>query len=223
MRANKTSGLRGSVTQNNIVRMRVRAQTGLGFLARLGILAGCVLVVVGLCIVLWRAGWPQKEAEKLQDAGLNLTQKARFAVRDIVVEGRVQSRKDEIADALGTESGAAIFDFDARAAAARIAKLPWIDTAVVERRLPDTIAVIITEREPGARWQHDDHLYVIDTKGNVLTAARPEDFTGLPLVVGTGADQEAQTFLAQLKAYPDIAAKTDSAVRVGERDRKSVV
>jgi cell division protein FtsQ len=95
--------------------------------------------------------------------------------------------------------------------------LPWVDSAIVERRLPDIVAVILTERTPEARWQHDDKLYVIDSEGRVLTAAKPENFTSLPLVVGTGADSEAQAFLADLKNYPDIADKTDSAVRVGER------
>jgi cell division protein FtsQ len=218
MRQNKSTGLRGSVTQNNVsVRMRARDQTGIGFLARLGILSGCVLVVIGLFIILWRAGWPQRQAERLEETGLNLTQKAQFAVKDIVVEGRRQSNKDDIFDALGTVSGAPIFDLDTRAAAARLAKLPWVGTAVVERRLPDTVAVILTERAPAARWQNDQHLYVIDSEGHVLNAANPADFTALPVVVGAGADREASSFLAQLKNYPSIASHTDSAVRVGER------
>jgi cell division protein FtsQ len=221
MRQNKTPSLRGSVTQNNVtVRMRAREQPGLagiGFLARLGILTGCILIFLGIFIVLWQIGWPQRQAEKLQETGLVLTQKAQFAVKDIVVEGRQQSSKDDIFDALGTESGAPILDFDAKAAAARLTKLPWVATAVVERRLPDTVVVFLTERIPAARWQHDDHLYVIDTAGHVLATAKPEDFSTLPVVVGAGADREAQGFLTLLKSYPDIQAKVDSVVRVGDR------
>ena len=183
----------------------------------LAFLAASALVVAGIFALLWHQGWPQKEAGKLEDAGINLTQKARFAVRDIVVEGRHLSGKDEIFDALGTERGAPILDFDAHAAAARIGKLPWVDTAIVERRLPDGVAVILTERVPLARWQHDDHLYVIDSEGRVLSAANPDNFAALPMVVGTGADKEAEAFLTELKDYPNIVDKTNSAVRVGER------
>lgn len=218
MRKRRTPRLRGSVTQNNVsVRMRAREQMGIGFLARLGILVGGLLVLVGGFALLWHYNWPQNQARRMQEAGIDLTQKAQFSVKDIIVEGRHQSGKDEVFDALGTERGAPILDFDTKAAAARLGKLPWVETAVVERRLPDTIAVILTERVPAARWQHDDKLYVIDTQGHVLPSAKPEDFTALPLVVGAGADKEAEAFLDLLKNYPDIREKTDSIVRVGER------
>jgi len=219
MRAHKSPRLRGSVTQNNTVsvRMRAREQTGVGFLTRLGLLAGGLLVLVITLFFIWRSGWPQNEAHQLEDTGLSLTQKAQFAVKDVIVEGRHQSNKDDIFDALGTEQGAPVLAFDTKAAAVRLSKLPWIGSAVVERRLPDTVAVIITERVPAARWQHDDRLYVIDTEGHVLPTARPEDFPGLPLIVGAGAEREAQSFFAVLKNYPDIRDKIDSLVRVSER------
>ncbi|MGB9153440.1 MAG: cell division protein FtsQ/DivIB [Alphaproteobacteria bacterium] len=218
MRKRKTPRLRGSVTQNNMsVRMRAREQTGLGFLTRLGILAGGVLVLVGGVALLWHYDWPQNQARRAEESGLEITQKAQFSVKDITVEGRHQSNSADITDALGTERGAAILDFDTKAAAARLGKLPWVETAVVERRLPDTIAVILTERIPAARWQHDDKTTVIDTEGHVLPAAKPDDFAALPLVVGVGADHEAGAFLSLLKNYPDIRDKTDSIVRVGDR------
>jgi len=217
MRKNK-SPLRGSVTQNNVsVRMRARDQSGLGFLARLGLLTGSLLVILGIIIWLWHSGWIQNQTRQLRDSGLSVTQQAQFAIKDIVVEGRSQSSKDEIFDALGAARGAPILGFDVKAAATRLGKLPWVNTAIVERRLPDTIAVILTERIPAARWQRDDHFYVLDSEGHVLPSAKPENFATLPLVVGIGADSTAQAFLALLKNYPDIQEKTNSAVRVGER------
>ncbi len=217
MRATK-SPLRGSVTQNNVsARARVREEDGIGFLARLGILAGLLLIVLVAIGWGWHVGWPQRQAKAAQEEALNLTRKARFAVRDIVVEGRHQSNKDDIFDALATAQGAPILSVDTQAAATRLGKLPWVGSVLVERRLPDTVAVILTERVPMARWQHDDHLYVIDGEGHVLPAAKPDDFPSLPLVVGIGAERETQALFALLKKYPDIKDKTDSAVRVGER------
>ena len=217
MRQNK-SPLRGSVTQNNAsVRMRSREQQGLGFFARLALLTGGFLVFVCIVAWLWHAGWLQNQARQARDSGLTVTQEAQFAIKDIVVEGRTQSSKDEIFDALGAARGAPILGFEVKAAAARLGKLPWVNTAVVERRLPDTIAVILTERTPAARWQHDDHFFVLDNEGHVLPTAKPENFTSLPLVVGIGADGAAQALLSILKNYPDIQEKTDSAVRVGDR------
>ena len=214
----KKSPLRGSVTQSTVsVRMRAHDQSGLGFLYRLGLLAGGLLVLVGSIFWLWHAGWIQTQTKHLRDTGLTVTQEAQFSIKDVIVEGRSQSSKDEIFDALGAARGAPMLGFDAKAAADRLGKLPWVSAAVVERRLPDTIAVLLTERLPSARWQHDERFYVIDSEGHVLPTAKPENFTALPLVVGTGADGAAQAFLKLLKNYPDILEKTDASVRVSDR------
>jgi cell division protein FtsQ len=209
--------LRGSVTQNNMVRLRAREQTGISVMARLGILTGGLLVFALLCFWSWSKGWPQEKAHEAQEAFIGLTQKLQFAVKDITVEGRHQSSKDSVFDALGTTQGAPIFDFDAKVAAARLDKLPWVSSAIVERRLPDTIAVILNERVPAARWQHDEKIVVVDSDGHVLPVARAEDFPDLPQIVGSGAPADAQNLFAALKPYPDIAAKLESAVRVSER------
>ena len=210
--------LRGSVTQNTAsVRMRSEERSGIGFLTRLGLLLAALVALTGFAIWSLHDGWPQRKTHALMDEGLILTKKMQFAVKDITVKGRYQSSKDEILDALGTETGAPIFALDTKAVAAKLGKLPWIGAVTVERHLPDTVAVILTERMPAARWQHNEAVYVIDDQGRPLSAARPENFTQLPLVVGTGAEKEAQILIALFKKYPDIAQMTDSAVRVAER------
>ncbi len=210
--------LRGSVTQSNVsVRMRAREASGTSFLTRLGLLFGGLIFTGFFLLWLFHTGWPQRQGEAIADLGLTATQKADFSVRDIVIEGRHQSNRDDIYDALATKRGAPIFGFDMQAATDRLGKLPWVGSAIVERRLPGTIAVILTERTPAARWQHDDKLYVIDNQGQVLTSAKPEDFAILPLVVGTGAEKATQGLFTALQNYPDIQQKTESAVWVGER------
>jgi cell division protein FtsQ len=216
MRRNR-SHLRGSVTQNVSARVRVRDQDGIGFLTRLGILAGALFLFLIITVIGWSTGWFQHQTQELKNDFLNLTKMAQFEVKDIVVEGRRQLSKDDILDSLGTIRGAPILSVDVESAAARLGRLPWVDTAVVERRLPDTVAVILTERVPMARWQHDERLYVIDANGRILPAAKPEDFSSLPLIVGLGAERTARDLLVSLKAYPNIGEKVNSAVRVSER------
>ena len=77
--------------------------------------------------------------------------------------------------------------FYRKAAATRIAKLPWVASARVERHLPNAVSVHVTERVPLARWQRDQHIVVIDGEGHTLLQAKPDDFSTLPLVVGAGA------------------------------------
>jgi len=210
--------LRGSVTQNYVsARVRARNDDGIGFLTRLGLLAGLLLGFLIIAAIGWYSGWPQRQFEALKNDFLTMTKEASFEVRDVVVVGRRQSSREAVYDALGVKRGTPILSVDLEGAAERLGKLPWVESVAIERRIPDTIAVILTERMPIARWQHKEKLYVIDGKGRVLPSAKPDDFPSLPLVVGTGADRAAYAFLSLLKAYPDIREKMGSAVRVSER------
>jgi len=217
MRRQPSARLRGSVTQTVSVRMRANETTRLGILLRVGALGGSLLLIFVLLGWLWHIGWPQRQTEHLLSKGLQVTQKAQFAVKDIVVEGRQQVNRQSLFEALGTVADAPILDFDPKAAQARIAKLPWVASAIVERRLPDTIFVRLTERVPMARWQHDDRTIVIDTQGAELTEAKLDQFQQLPLVVGSDAAGQAQFLLESLKDYPAIQQKMVAAVRVGQR------
>src|ERR1700722_15880595 len=196
--------LRGSVQQSVPVRLRAKETTRFGILMRFSALAGSLVLLAGVGIWLWHVGWPQKQAEHLVDAGVTVTQKAHFAVGDVQVEGRQQTTKDSLFAALGITSGAPILAFDPTAAQARVAKLPWVAAATVERRLPDTIVVRLTERVPLARWQHDGHVIVIDAEGKELPGAELSQFGQLPLVVGAGAPFETKRLLDSLKAAPAV-------------------
>lgn len=212
--------LRGSVTQNNTLRMRAREKASFTtVMLRFGLLASALVVVLCVGVWLWHIGWPQREAGRLKESGLHLTQQAQFAIKDIVVEGRDQTSSESVISALGSSAadGAPILAFDPRAAQARIAKLPWVATATVERRLPNTILVHIIERVPLARWQHDNKTVVIDAEGTPLPDAKPEQFATLPLVVGSDAPAETQNLLAALENYAAVQQVMTAAVRVGER------
>ncbi len=210
--------LRGSIMQSSVhVRMRPKQKTRFGILFRLGALTGSLLIIIGLGIWLWHIGWPQKQVERASDAALHLTQRAQFAVKEITVEGRLQTSKDELFSALGIGAGAPILSFDPVAAHDRIAKLPWVADAVVERHLPDTIYVRLVERVPIARWQHDGQTVVIASTGTTLPDAKLAQFAALPLVVGVGAPAQTQYLLDALKNYPDIQRNMKAAVRVSDR------
>ncbi len=198
-------------------RIRAHERDGVGFLARLGLLIAFVLVLLIIGVVGCHSGWPGRKIAQLKEATLELTRLAHFEVKDIIVKGRNQSGKEEIVDALGTVRGAPIFGINMESAAEKLSGLPWVSSVIVERRLPDTMVVLLTERTPLARWQQNERFFVIDRQGQVLPTAKAEDFNDLPLVVGTGAEREAHVLLDILKSYPDIKEKTTASVRVGQR------
>jgi cell division protein FtsQ len=92
-----------------------------------------------------------------------------------------------------------------------------VRTAVIERRLPDTLYVRLVERKPLALWQHGGTLDLIDREGAVIPVARLDRFVKLPMVVGEGAASHAAELLEMLASEPDLAARVSAAIRVGER------
>ena len=93
--------------------------------------------------------------------------------------------------------------------------------ATVERHLPGTIVVQLTERRPFAVWQSNGKFVLIDRAGQVVAEQDPVKdaaaFTVLPLVVGAGAPESAAALLDQLAAQPGLKSRVAAAVRVGER------
>lgn len=138
-------------------------------------------------------------------------------VADIRVEGRRTTDRETIFDALGARLGAPILAIDPVRAKEKLERLPWVRSALIERRLPDTLYVRLLEREPLALWQHDGKIELIDRTGAVIPVTRLDRFAKLPLVVGADAASHAAQLLKMLASEPDLASRVSAAVRVGGR------
>jgi cell division protein FtsQ len=135
----------------------------------------------------------------------------------VVVSGRERTQPDSILAALGIRQGGPILGFDPTRAKQRLEDLTWVKTAVVERSLPGTVRIALTERAPLALWQLDGALSVIDRDGERIDRATPKDHADLPLVVGPGAPEHAAELLALLAREPEMNARVKAAVRVRDR------
>ena len=134
---------------------------------------------------------------------------------DIVGEGRV--REDKVREMLGVRAGDYLFDMDIKNAQERIQSLSWVDTAVVRRLWPNRVVVHINERRPYALWQNNQKIRVIDNAGSVILTADAREFSDLPFVVGVGAAENAQSIWDMLETHPDVLARAEAVVFVGER------
>lgn len=144
-----------------------------------------------------------------------------LVVQDVVIEGRSLTPEPILRAALGVSRGDKLLGFSLEAARARIEKLTWVQNATVERRLPGTVVVQLTERRPFAVWQTNGNFMLIDRAGQDVAKQDPEKdtaaFAVLPLVVGPGAPQYAAALLDQLAAIPALKPRVVASVRVGER------
>lgn len=138
-------------------------------------------------------------------------------VADVRVEGRATTDRETILEALNARPGTPILAVDPMRAKRQLESLPWVRSAAIERRFPDTIYVRLVERQPMALWQHGGKLDLIDRTGAVIPVARLDRFAKLPMVVGEDAAAHAATLLAMLATEPDLAARVTAAIDVGGR------
>lgn len=142
---------------------------------------------------------------------------AGLAVEQVTVKGRAQTTRAELIDALRVETGHSILHVSINDMRERIEDLPWVAGAAVERLLPSTIHISISERTPIAIWQHDNRLVLIDGDGVPITERDVPRYEHLPLVVGEGAPAAAGELLEILAAEPLFSSRVKAAVRVGQR------
>jgi cell division protein FtsQ len=99
----------------------------------------------------------------------------------------------------------------------RLLQFGWVKDARVSRRLPDTLVIDVVERTPAALWQAQGQLALIDAQGVVLDRVPVDKMPDLPLLIGPGANGEAQELADLMAAVPTLKPQLASATWVGGR------
>ena len=179
--------------------------------------AAAAVLVLGGIYGLYQDGWFGRQADALHQAALDGTAEMGLRIEEVLVEGRARTESDVILTRLGLQVGRPILAVDPDAARQALETLPWVQTASVERQLPGTIYIRLTEREPLALWQEKGSIRVIDRDGGVIPGVEPRRFAHLPLVVGPDAPAHAAKLIAVMNSEPDLRQRVTAAVRVGGR------
>ena len=138
-------------------------------------------------------------------------------VQTITIDGRQNTPDKLLRAALAINVGDPILAVSVEDARARIEGLSWVEHVAVERRLPGTIYVAISERRPFAIWQSQGKFLLVDRDGQTVANEDVAAFGELPLVVGAGAPAHAAALLDLLTQYPDVRDHVTAMVRVGDR------
>jgi len=174
-----------------------------------------VLTALGLAygVKLMRGAYAGTVLAKLESwaqfAGLGLDQ--------VTLIGHRYTADKDIFEAIGLKRARTMLSFDPAAAQARLAELPWVEQASLERVFPDRLEVRVTERTPMAVWHHREQSFLIDATGRRLAQVPADLMPQLPRVTGEGADSAAAGLFAVLAPFADLKARVASAERVGGR------
>jgi cell division protein FtsQ len=147
-------------------------------------------------------GWAQK-------IGLGLDQ--------VVLIGHRYTPDTDIFEAIDLKRSRTMLTFDSQRAQSRIAELPWVLEASIERVFPDRLEVRVTERTPVAVFRRGEASVLIDATGRTLAPVAADVLPGLPRLSGVGADAAAAGLLALLAANPELNSRIAYAERVAGR------
>jgi cell division septal protein FtsQ len=97
---------------------------------------------------------------------------ARFAVRTIEIEGAVHTPRRALDLLTRRYAGANLFQMDIARVQRDLGGLGWVRRIDIEKKLPDTLRIKITERKPVALVRAGERLYV-DDEGNGFAELSP--------------------------------------------------
>lgn len=132
-----------------------------------------------------------------------------FSAQHVSVEGSLHEDPSTVAAVAGLAEHPPLIDLDPAAMSARLERLPWVRTATVEVRWPDSVVVRIAERVPVATIGSAPRLALVDGSGRVLAyvAAPP------PTTVSLEVEHTSQHLGAPGSSLPAVDAPALSVAR----------
>jgi cell division protein FtsQ len=149
--------------------------------------------------------------------GLTSAEHIGFSAENITVQGLTHHQPEDVLTAIGMQAGQSLVWFSAMQAKENIEKLSWVQSATVERRMPNQLIIAVSERTPYAVWQKGNEYTVIDRAGIAMGDIAIDSLKGLPMITGEGANLAAPALLEALQATPEIQIRMQGAARIGNR------
>ena len=186
-------------------------------LRRAALAALAVLLVGGSGYLFATSSLAAVLASSLRERTATVTAQAGFVVKRVYSEGRVLADDAALAKALEPYYGRPILMVELDELKARVEQIPWIRTASVGRRLPDTLWIRLDEHRPVARWLDGSRQVLVSDAQEVFQVSNAGRYKELPLLFGKGAPDRARELLQLIAAEPDLAPHVTGARLIGER------
>ncbi len=138
-------------------------------------------------------------------------------IQDILVEGRYHTDPDAVRAAIALKQGDSLLSLNPNETRARLLKLPWIESAEIERRWPATVYVRLVERIPVALWEENGHFWLVDKTGVIIGPKPEKRFDRLMVISGKGAPAHALDLLAILVRHEELRREVVAAAWISER------
>jgi cell division protein FtsQ len=129
--------------------------------------------------------------------------------------------RDAVLQQFARDRGHSLLSIPLDARRSALEELSWVETASVQRILPNRIRVEITERTPIAFLRNGTELALIDAHGVILDRPRGENYQ-FPIITGLSDNTPRDERGRRMQTYQDFVKDID-LVRAGSSDRVSEI
>src|ERR1700737_1489270 len=140
-----------------------------------------------------------------------------FSIKAVTIAGERELKEQDILAIAGISPRNSLLFLDVAKIRERLKQLPLVKEAAVTKLYPDRILIEIEERQPFALWQFDGQVQIIAADGVPAAAMRDARFFCLPLVVGAGANEKLNEYLALLETAEDLRERIVAGMLVAGR------
>lgn len=154
--------------------------------------------------------------------GIILSLTVLFKISKVVVDGTTQYKAEEIIAASKVKTGENLFLCNTKDGQASVEKkLPYIQNAVISRRIPDTIVITVTEAKTAGSVSYNGSYILLSTEGKVLaTASAPAE--GVPVIKGLDLKAADVSAEAQYNNPSQKTALQEVASAIAESGLKNI-
>jgi len=186
---------------------------------------GAVLLCLAFVVALFGSNfWQAAEdnflalSQEISDKTGEVLRQSGCTLDKVFIRGLKHTDKQDLVKALQLKTGMLLTKIDVNLLQSKVEAMPWVESAVVQRRFPDTIKIDVIEHIPVALWQKKGRYYVITSKGLVLGKdAGIYGLQDLPVIVGDGAPLKVPELLLLLSQNKELFARLKGATFVGKR------
>lgn len=148
---------------------------------------------------------------------LKATANLGLKLENVYLEGLEHVSTEQVTGILNIKLGDPIFAIPINKLKDKLEQISWIEYAIFERRLPNTIYIGIAERKPLALWQNNGKLKLIDFEGKIIEESNLKQFAKLVILVGDDARSHASSLMSIITKDKSLYNEISSATRIGER------
>lgn len=127
----------------------------------------------------------------------------------VTISGTHFAKHTSVLEIFAADRGKSILRVPLDARRSELESIPWVESAVVRRVLPNKIVVSITERTPVAFLREGSSMALVDSHGVILDRPLEGNFD-FPVVTGIGLDMPLEDRAQRMQLYSGFMQQIES-------------